>query len=162
MASRPLSSSTPAGQEPPDFEDFLDTFPIPVPPKDAAKPKKARVPSRASGIDINFCKTPRCANFGVPVQPTAQRGQGAQNPYTIVAYGKGIPSARCNCCGVSFPIKSNAGVHEEYPEQVAKIMTIYRALHNYVWIGEGKKTTPAMRLGLAEKPCGYEDVLSFS
>lgn len=114
MASRPLSSSTPASQEPPDFEDFLDTFPIPVPPKDAAKPKKARVPSRASGIDINCCKTPGCANFGVPVQPTAQRGPGAENPYTVVAHGKGIPSGRCNCCGVSFPIKSNAGVHEEY------------------------------------------------
>jgi hypothetical protein len=40
-------------------------------------------------------------------------------------------------------------------EQVAKIMAIYRALHNHVWIGEGKKTTPAMRLGFADKPCAY-------
>lgn len=41
-------------------------------------------------------------------------------------------------------------------------MTIYRALHNDVWVGEGTKRTPAMRLGLSDAPNAYEDILAFS
>ena len=63
------------------------------------KPATPRVPPAFLGIDINHCKTPGCANFGVPIPTMAARGPGAQNPYTVVSNGKGVPAARCNLCG---------------------------------------------------------------
>lgn len=81
----------------------------------AALPAAApRIPEPVGGIQINFCKNPACANYGVPVAATATRGRGASNSYTIVARGKGLPAARCNLCGEHFPIKSNRGVFEEF------------------------------------------------
>ena len=51
------------------------------------------------------------------------------------------------------------------PEQIGKLMTIFRACHNYLWVGEGKgvrqKGTPAMRLGLAKAPLDYTDIIYF-
>ena len=73
-----------------------------------------RVPESVFGIQVNFCKNPTCANFGVPVAATATRGPGASNLYIVVAEGKGLPTARCNLCGEHFPIKSNRGVFEEF------------------------------------------------
>lgn len=90
------------------FSDFIDALPD--------EPEKPRVPLEADGIQINFCKNPGCANFGVPAQQKATRGRAAsikRNPYTVVAAGKGYPHLRCNCCGEHFPIKSNAGIAEE-------------------------------------------------
>ena len=62
---------------------------------------------------MNFCKNPGCANFGIPVENTSERGPNAVNRYIVVANGKGIPSARCNTCNEIFPLKSNEGVFEE-------------------------------------------------
>ena len=72
------------------------------------------MPGAVAGIQINFCKNPICANFGVPVAATSTRGPGAVNAYTVVASGKGLPAARCNHCGEHFPLKSNQGVFEEF------------------------------------------------
>ena len=72
-----------------------------------------RAPAPVLGIDVNYCKTPTCANFGVRVAPTAARGPGAVNPYTIVARGAGLPAAKCNACGEIFNLKSNLGIYEE-------------------------------------------------
>lgn len=67
-----------------------------------------------AGIQVNFCKNPACASFGVPVATTSTLGRGPVNAYTVVAQGKGLPAARCNHCGEHFPLKSNQGVFEEY------------------------------------------------
>ena len=75
--------------------------------------KTPRVPLPSHGTDINFCKMPKCPNFGVPVPKTTERGATASNSYTIVSSGKNVPAARCNACGETFTIKSNAGVVEE-------------------------------------------------
>lgn len=256
-----------------------------------------RVPEEFGGVQVNFCKNPSCANFGVPVSPASSRGKFADNAYTVVAAGKGIPAARCNSCGEHFPFKSNRGIYEEFwriyrqthpvascpevlcdhhripvdtpgayqafgqttigsrryrckmcgrtfsvkpagprptmsepekamcfltdmgdydgdhlawlynkaslhavdswfnclrrrssmlerpvssagnrgrvwsgysayrPEQIGKLMTIFRACHNYLWVGEGKdarqRGTPAMRLGLAKAPLDYSDIIYF-
>lgn len=47
------------------------------------------------------------------------------------------------------------------PAIVEKVLTIFRVFHNYIALGEDKKTTPAMRLGLAKAPIDIEDVLYF-
>lgn len=83
-----------------------------TPPKPARR-KLLRVPPPSNGINVNFCKNPICPNFGVPIEPKAQKGPGAQNPYTVVANGPGMPAGKCNHCGEIFTIKSNQGVFEE-------------------------------------------------
>lgn len=75
--------------------------------------KTPRVPVSSYNINVNFCKNPSCANFGIPIEETSEKGRRAVNRYTVVADGKNSPSARCNCCGEHFPLKSNNGVFEE-------------------------------------------------
>ncbi len=104
----------PEGSEPTPFSEFIDSQPESA-FKDgrAAKP---RIPPEADGIQINFCKNPSCANFGIPASQTASRGgatKGQPNAYTVVAAGAGLPMLRCNGCGEHMPMKSNVGVAEE-------------------------------------------------
>ncbi|MBK7648304.1 MAG: hypothetical protein IPJ12_14380 [Betaproteobacteria bacterium] len=52
------------------------------------------------------------------------------------------------------------------PEHIQKLLTILRACHNFVWTPPDlkkseKKTTPAMRLQLADRVMTYEDILNF-
>lgn len=47
------------------------------------------------------------------------------------------------------------------PGNVAKVLDIMRTVHNYILPGKGGKT-PAERLGLAQAPLDYEDILYFS
>lgn len=47
------------------------------------------------------------------------------------------------------------------PKQVSKMLTIFRTFHNYIHLGQDKRT-PAMRLGLARGPVSYEDVIYFT
>ena len=44
------------------------------------------------------------------------------------------------------------------PRMLAIYLTIYRTVHNFVFVGDDKKT-PAMRLGFAREPLRYEDIL---
>ncbi len=68
-------------------------------------------------IQVNHCKTPDCANFGVP----ARTEQGKTGPskdrdmnYKVHSTAKGqIPSIKCKSCGLNPPMKSNAGVADE-------------------------------------------------
>ncbi len=46
------------------------------------------------------------------------------------------------------------------PLRVQQMLDIFRAIHNFVLVGEDKKT-PAMRLGLAKGPVDYEDIIYF-
>ena len=45
------------------------------------------------------------------------------------------------------------------PAMVQKYLTIFRAVNNWVHISEKDGKTPAMRLGLANRPLEYEDLL---
>ena len=74
----------------------------------SATPSTPRVPHAAQGVDVNFCRNPKCKNFGVPIPQGVQRGPGASNPYTVVSNGKNIPAARCNACGEHITLKSNS------------------------------------------------------
>jgi hypothetical protein len=86
-----------------------------VPSGKGAVVPKLRVPLEEHGVQVNFCKNPRCANFGVPPLPVAPRGASAKgNPYTIVASGLREPQLCCNRCNEHIPVKSNLGVVEEY------------------------------------------------
>lgn len=70
-------------------------------------------------IQVNFCKNPTCANFGVPASlrkyahrpktPTLLPG----TEYTIHGHGKDSPALLCRLCGEYPPLKSNLGILEE-------------------------------------------------
>lgn len=69
-------------------------------------------------IQVNFCKNPRCANYGVPstLRKHAHRSKSVQAPgteYTLSARGKDTPSLLCRLCAESPPIKSNHGIAAE-------------------------------------------------
>ena len=42
---------------------------------------------------------------------------------------------------------------------LAKYLTTFRAVHNFVFVGKKDGRTPAMRLGFAKKPLDFEDIL---
>ncbi len=44
------------------------------------------------------------------------------------------------------------------PRMLEVHLTIFRTVHNFVYVGDDGKT-PAMRLGLAREPLRYEDIL---
>ena len=72
-----------------------------------------RIPLEHNGIQYNFCKNPKCSNFGVPEDVDAKRGQ---YKYTLTGLNQGygnIPLLKCGCCNETLPMKSNIGIHEE-------------------------------------------------
>ncbi len=73
----------------------------------------SRIPAETDGVQLNFCKTPTCANYGVFPEPIATIRHGANNKYTMVGNGRERPAIRCNGCGESFLLKSNVGMVEE-------------------------------------------------
>ena len=45
---------------------------------------------------------------------------------------------------------------------LANLIEILRVYYNYVLVGGDKRTAPAMRLGLMERPASVADILAFS
>lgn len=100
------------------------TTPTPTP----APAPSARVPAEVEYtffggakrvLQVNFCKNPRCANFGVPPAVAVKYARRAKSTatsgveYRIVAGGAGYPQLKCLLCGEHLPLKSNSGVAEE-------------------------------------------------
>lgn len=78
--------------------------------------QKPRIPLSAGDIQVNFCKNPVCANFGIPAstasQPRRHLGDKVRDSYTVTS-GKDYPLLKCNLCGEFPPLKSNAAILEE-------------------------------------------------
>lgn len=85
--------------------------------------KLPRMPPSVGGIQINFCKNPRCANFGVLPRLDVTRGYripGSKlDGYRVSGRVPGTPLMRCKLCGESFPLKSNLAITEEFDRQMA-------------------------------------------
>ena len=76
-----------------------------------------RFPPPHNGLNVNFCKDPKCANFGVaetPIRPYRAKGTEPQvGDYISVSIGKNEPRMKCSLCGDVLPIRNNASIHEE-------------------------------------------------
>lgn len=73
-----------------------------------------RIPAEAGGIQINFCKTPTCVNFGVAEDAdVAKFSKSPASRYRLAGAGKHYPHLVCKACSISFPVKSNLGILEE-------------------------------------------------
>jgi transposase-like protein len=87
-----------------------------------ASPKAGlpRIPATTEGIQVNFCKNPRCTNFGRPAALTSKRGRGAgvRDAYIVSEDGRsprGGARARLTCklCGSKSSVKSNLAISQE-------------------------------------------------
>jgi len=77
-----------------------------------------RIPETIDGIQVNYCKNVKCANYGTPASSQKQpRGPGAskrgRDKYSIDAREKNVPSLKCNLCGEKSVMKSNLAISEE-------------------------------------------------
>lgn len=71
--------------------------------------EETRIPEVVDGIQVNFCKNPRCPNFGVPASTEQQpRGAGAKergrDAYTVrgtLGHGSTSPCLLCSNCNES-------------------------------------------------------------
>lgn len=86
-------------------------------------PAGFKAPAPFDGINVNFCKNPKCANFGVPESPNRGRrpsgGLFQPGDYNLVASGKGKPILKCMLCGEGMPMRSNQGIQEELTRVMA-------------------------------------------
>src|SRR6266498_622120 len=88
---------------------------------------KTRIPPAVKNLQINFCKDPRCPNFGYPPlesiknkilsTSTATPAPGkkrSKDSYSIDYKDKGCPLIVCHECGGKPPMKSNLAAMEEF------------------------------------------------
>jgi len=66
-----------------------------------------------SGIQVNFCKNPECANYGIAAAQCT-RGGAPRDRYAVVSAGRQYPVLECRACGEYPPLKSNQGIAEEH------------------------------------------------
>lgn len=92
----------------------------PQAPAGASLPPVPPPAGKTAQININFCKNPRCANFGVPADITkyARKADAASaakpgSAYRLAGVGKNRPALKCLLCGETFTIKSNQAVLQE-------------------------------------------------
>lgn len=88
-------------------------------------PNRPRVPFPSGGIQVNFCKNPLCANFGVPAidRPKFSRSIDGQPRYRLLGGGGKLhPSLGCELCKEAPPVKSNKAVREEYDRMMRQLV----------------------------------------
>ena len=79
--------------------------------------KTPRIPATVKGIQVNFCKSPTCRNYGRSANEAIQ-GRGAHVPeedrdtYILSGYVGGAV-LKCKRCGETPPVKSNLAISEE-------------------------------------------------
>jgi transposase-like protein len=95
-----------------------------VPEKSSATSAREypRIPIEHGGIQVNYCKSPVCSNYGIAAGQRAERRPGGTNPYTLDVQRKGVSFCICNDCGESFPLKSNVGIAEEVQRMAAYLL----------------------------------------
>ncbi|MGB7420988.1 MAG: hypothetical protein WA917_03840 [Comamonas sp.] len=123
-----------------------------------------RAPAPFQGLNVNFCKNPKCGNFGVPeTRHRTKRAPGAPaqlGDYSLVSAGKGKPQFKCALCGESFPVRSNQGIHEELTRvtdylverdepacqtEACNLFTVPMSLADGVYVQRGKTAAGTQR-----------------
>ena len=75
--------------------------------------RPSRIPPAWEGLQVNFCKNPTCANFGVLPHESDKARAGSTDHYQLVGIGQGSTALRCKLCRETPPLKSNRAVAEE-------------------------------------------------
>ena|ERR1700690_1719156 len=90
-----------------------------------------RIPEAFKGIQINYCKNPRCVNFGVHASTEARpRGikvkEGSRYTYTVCGSGGHIGHTsliRCDLWNERPPLKSNKAIGKEISRMSEYLIT---------------------------------------
>jgi len=82
-------------------------------PKKSSRAKTSRIPERAGGIQVNFCKNPQCKNFGVPAKQKTSKRASESDDYVVVGTGERKPGIKCKACGEIPRLKSNLAIEQE-------------------------------------------------
>lgn len=80
-----------------------------------------RLPRPFNGVNVNFCRNPLCANFGVPAELEDGRGKKRGNHGS--AYRVTGDSLHCGTCDSHTKIKSNRAVSEELDRHLELLAT---------------------------------------
>jgi transposase-like protein len=76
-----------------------------------------RIPHASGGIQVNFCKNPHCANFGIPAPQTrgAVKGGNGVGSYALIGSTEQKRSLVCHICKKSTVLRSNKAIDDELP-----------------------------------------------
>lgn len=100
------------------FDQIVEAF-----AEEVAITAATRIPAEQGGVQINFCKTPTCVNFGIAEDAAVAKWSKTQTGrYKLASAGKNYPHLTCRSCLTTFPIKSNAGVFEELTRMRDELM----------------------------------------
>lgn len=115
---------------------------------------QSRIPEAVDGIQVNFCKNPKCRNFGTPASNSVQpRGRYAssfeekRDNYKLEG-DKENTSLTCAACGRQSIIKSNRGIKEEYDRITAYLRAktsddascpVEKCPNHVIGVGDGKE-----------------------
>ena len=83
--------------------------------------ERPRVPLAdvATGLQVNACRQPQCANFGIAPAHKTNRGKAKKGQprfgdrYKKVGGTEGAPAIQCHGCQSTVDLKSNFGIVEE-------------------------------------------------
>lgn len=126
--------------------------------------KQVRIPYEYDGIQANFCKNPKCTNFGVLPLSEVSLGRriatSVVDSYIINNSADGRPSLRCKICNETPTIKSNLGIAEEVKRFQADI-TIpspsscpdLKCANHQLPIGKGYQSIGSTRSGSKRYRC---------
>ncbi|WP_135607029.1 IS1 family transposase [Solemya velesiana gill symbiont] len=83
-----------------------------------------RIPIEINGVQVNFCKNPRCSNFGIPARSSNQPLKTPDGKVIPDRYRKSgdvwnKSYLLCKECGETPPIKSNLAISEELNRMIA-------------------------------------------
>jgi hypothetical protein len=75
----------------------------------ANEPAKSlpRISLEPTGIQVNFCKNPECADYGILAAVDGKHAKRANSDrYVVVSSGSNTPQLRYKACGEHLPVKS--------------------------------------------------------
>ena len=154
---------------------------------EAVRPGRAASPLHAVAdivnqqktIQVNHCRNPACTNYGLrPRTMPGRTGPSAERDpnYRPHSTNRGrVPALLCKSCGEIPPVKSNSGIAAEIARLIETdglwtvgertacknpdCCNVGRSVaHNFIHVGTDGRT-PAMRLGLADRPMTYAQMV---
>ena len=139
---------------------------------------KLRSKARHGGIQVNFCKSQVCINFGVTISEKPKANSGAPNPYCLSCVVSSTPSGYISVIPLEFPqelvgiVVRACGDFPEYPfspKTYGDSQWQFR-LFSVSLPSDGLrrfrpetccKAQPAWCLGLAKETVSFEEIIYF-
>lgn len=107
--------------------------------------KPLRIPEAFNGIQVNYCKNPTCANFGVPALNPVPGRKNVNDGYNSTGGSTSSQVIKCKICDELPTLKSNQGISEELTRMLAELSpepapscSDTKCAHHGIPVGSGK------------------------